>query len=85
MDGVSQCVLVVVSRLIPPSLMAFHMEVYIRPDTVSDSLMMSVRCLVIYMYVSVSLSLFADVLELYVIRTDVVHNDLQTAINRLIR
>ena len=74
MDGVSQCVLVVVSRLIPPSLMAFHRDVYIRPDTVFDSVMMSVRCLVIYMYVSVglSLSLFADVLELYVIRTDVV-------------
>jgi len=71
-DGVSQCVLVVVSRLIPPSLMAFHRDVYIRPDTVFDSVMMSVRCLVIYMYVSVSLSLFADVLELYVIRTDVV-------------
>ena len=83
MDGVSQCVLVVVSRLLPPSLMAFHREVYIRPDTVFDSVMMSVRCLVIYMYVS--LSLFADALELYVIRTDVVHNDLHTAINRLIR
>jgi len=47
------------------SLMAFHREVYIRPDTVFDLLMMSLMCLLIY----IRLSLFADVLELYITRS----------------
>jgi len=46
-DGVSECVLVVVSPLKSQSLMAFHREVYIRPDSVFGLLMMLLMYLVI--------------------------------------
>ena len=71
MDGVSQCVLVVVglSPLKPSSLMAFYREVYIRRDTVFDSLMTSMMCLAIYLCLCRSLLMFWNCI--YVIRTDV--------------